>query len=717
MRARILIIILLLVTPIFFAAHANAQPTNIQYIVLYAHTSDNTPILNEYRTWTGQKAVDISRDLVFKLSPALGSDLQIYGGITMTVYLRGTVTIFGTVVLSVSELKSDGTEIPVPGARIDSPIVLNSQTNPVTLGVGVIEYQFSQGSSILLHIRVDQQASSGIPLIVWDDPSTPTNIRLPAVSPTNATFEFSTQNGFSRILEADPNTNQAHANVGINVIDAFGIYRFMDSSVKFTATNGSVTTAQLQTTNSSRYAAQYLTTATLDSGQWQVELDLRDMSGSIESFKDAVWVCRFYTVRVNVSDSTNIPIQNASLIVSFRDQGNWSGFTNSTGWSVLSLPSSIAVGPLNLTVDWLRTETSSSLNVVGESTFFLRIPVYNPGLRVMLNGIPMPFADVKLIENDSTIAEVFTGVDGNANFRRVPAGNYTIQVDYLLLNQFEEPVNINADRTLVVSVPIPHRTSLLLAFLAVLGSSVYIVVERRRTKLYPQDFSYFFRLMHGDLPNTCFAVIVGNSGSGKSVLLNTLVAEQLTRGRCIYITNLEYPDTIRKNMTRLGIFEGRETDYEKIMFVDAYSAIGGTTSKEERSVSSHTDLTALGMEISKCLESTGPGTDVYLDSLTPIANVLRMDYLVNFLQAIAAKVKANDGKLCVTIGSGIEKGDLTKLEESSDLVIELQLQESGKGQRKRLRIKKLRDHPYDDKWVRFQVEGGRGIVFLTRTRP
>jgi KaiC/GvpD/RAD55 family RecA-like ATPase len=170
-------------------------------------------------------------------------------------------------------------------------------------------------------------------------------------------------------------------------------------------------------------------------------------------------------------------------------------------------------------------------------------------------------------------------------------------------------------------------------------------------------------------------------------------------------------------MTRLGIFEGRETDYEKIMFVDAYSAIGGTTSKEERSVSSHTDLTALGMEISKCLESTGPGTDVYLDSLTPIANVLRMDYLVNFLQAIAAKVKANDGKLCVTIGSGIEKGDLTKLEESSDLVIELQLQESGKGQRKRLRIKKLRDHPYDDKWVRFQVEGRRGIVFLTRTRP
>lgn len=139
--------------------------------------------------------------------------------------------------------------------------------------------------------------------------------------------------------------------------------------------------------------------------------------------------------------------------------------------------------------------------------------------------------------------------------------------------------------------------------------------------------------------------------------------------------------------------------------------------KEERYVTSHTDLTSLGLEISKCLESAGPGTDVYLDSLTPLANVLRMDYLLNFLQSIAAKVKANDGRLCVTIGAGIEKSGLTKLEEASDCVIETQLQESGKGQRKRLRIRKLRDRPYDDKWVRFRVEAGKGIVFLTRTKP
>jgi KaiC/GvpD/RAD55 family RecA-like ATPase len=80
-------------------------------------------------------------------------------------------------------------------------------------------------------------------------------------------------------------------------------------------------------------------------------------------------------------------------------------------------------------------------------------------------------------------------------------------------------------------------------------------------------------------------------------------------------------------------------------------------------------------------------------------------------------VKANGGKFCVTVGTGIEKADLTKLEESSDCVIETELQESGSGQRRRLRIKKLRDRPYIDRWTRFKVQQGKGIVFLTRSKP
>jgi KaiC/GvpD/RAD55 family RecA-like ATPase len=66
----------------------------------------------------------------------------------------------------------------------------------------------------------------------------------------------------------------------------------------------------------------------------------------------------------------------------------------------------------------------------------------------------------------------------------------------------------------------------------------------------------------------------------------------------------------------------------------------------------------------------------------------------------------------VTVGTAIEKSDLTKLEENSDCVIETQLQEIRKGQRRRLRIKKLRGKAYIEKWTRFQIESGKGIIFL-----
>jgi len=138
---------------------------------------------------------------------------------------------------------------------------------------------------------------------------------------------------------------------------------------------------------------------------------------------------------------------------------------------------------------------------------------------------------------------------------------------------------------------------------------------------------------------------------------------------------------------------------------------------EEFSVNSHTDLTNLGLSVSKCLQVAGSGADIYMDSLNPLITALRIDYVINFLQTVAARVKANNGKLCITVGAGIEDRDMTKLEESADCVIETQLNESGGGQRRRLRIKKLRGKPYVDRWTQFRVEQDKGIVFLTRTKP
>jgi KaiC/GvpD/RAD55 family RecA-like ATPase len=277
---------------------------------------------------------------------------------------------------------------------------------------------------------------------------------------------------------------------------------------------------------------------------------------------------------------------------------------------------------------------------------------------------------------------------------------------------------VKSNDLLTITVPFPHRTITAIGLIAVASAVSVSIIHRRRSKLYPTGFDYFRGLTSGGLQQACFTVIAGNSGSGKSVLLNSIAAEHLTSGKCVYVTNVEFPDKIRENMVSLGVAEANQVKPDRLLFIDAYSAIGGEPSRLEYSVVSHTDLTSLGLNISKCLELAGADADVYLDSLNPLIAALRIDYLINFLQSVAAKVKANNGKLCVTIGSGgIEKSDMTKLEEASDCVIETQLQETSKGQRRRLRIKKLRDKPYVDRWTRFRVEEGKGIIFLTSSKP
>jgi KaiC/GvpD/RAD55 family RecA-like ATPase len=369
-----------------------------------------------------------------------------------------------------------------------------------------------------------------------------------------------------------------------------------------------------------------------------------------------------------------------------------------------------------LTVSWLGTESLFPLDVAGPSNLTLQLTVYSTSIKVTLLHVPVPLARVTLYQS-SEVEQVSTGLNGTAKFGNIPAGDYIVRVDYFLTT-YQTSLHVDQNGMIIVQVPFPHPTLTTAASILLITFASVVLLRRKRGKLYPTNFNYFTTLTHGGLPEACFAVIAGNSGSGKTVLLNTLAVEHLATGSSVYITNTEYPDRIRDSMTRLGV--GKETDVKdagRLIFIDAYSAVGGSSSMEEFSVNSHTDLTNLGLNISKCLQAAGKGADVYMDSLNPLISALRIDYLLNFLQTVAAKVKANSGRFCVTVGTGIEERDMTKLEESADCVIETQLHESSGGQRRRLRIKKVRGKPYIDRWTQFRVEQNKGIVFLTRTKP
>jgi KaiC/GvpD/RAD55 family RecA-like ATPase len=700
-------------------ASAQAPP---QYLVLYAHSYGSSAILNALPQWTGQKAADLSKGLTFTLSPVLGESLEIQTSITFTLYLRASGAFFGNVAAQVTELSKEGTETVVPGARVDTQLRLTTMATPVTLGVGgLADYKFQEGSAIVLHINANQTSGTGPALLVWDDGGTPTGLKIQTVAPTSAVLHFEGQPSFGKVFQADSTGGQV-VRIQAEVRDAIGVYRFLSRSFELTAPNGSNIDFAINAENNTDYSSQLSVTSRLSQGEWQVALLLRDLSGGSYSFTDHLWISPFYPLAVEVVGSDGTFLNNATLKVSLGTDANWNAMTNASGWGTLSLPSTQVVGPLDLTIGWLGTQTLFRIDVVNatlQQQLRLQLQVFDPTIRIIMGGLPLPvpvpLAGVTLYQKGA-VQEVLTGVNGVARFKTIPAGNYTVRVDYFLVT-YQFPLNVRTNDPTVLTVPFPHRTISLIGAIAILSLASVVLVRRRRGKLYPRSFGYFTQLTQGGLPETCFIMISGNSGSGKSVLLNSLAAEHLALGKSIYITNTEYPHKTRENMLRLGVTEEGNLRGDKLIFIDAYSAVGGGLSKEEFSVSSHTDLTNLSLNITKCLEVAGPGADVYFDSLNPLITALRIDYLVNFLQSVAAKVKANGGKFCVTVGTGIEKADLTKLEESSDCVIETELQESGSGQRRRLRIKKLRDRPYIDRWTRFQVQQGKGIVFLTRSKP
>jgi KaiC/GvpD/RAD55 family RecA-like ATPase len=701
----------------------HAQATEIHNISLYAHTSADSLILNTLTNWGSSKSGDPRNTLIFTLQPALGEELNITGTIFVTLYLSASSSMTGVLHWDISELKSTGEQVLVPGATADYQVTLDTGALSFNYGVGIIKHVFARGSSIQLtvHITTTSQAT---PELLWDDIRTPTNIKIPTINPLHATTTTqTTQPSYGDItnllmVQGDPKAGNALLNFSTNVTDPFGGNHIRNASLLLTST-GNTIRVQPKAISQGSYMALYAFSSKLSQEYWTVALELDDNSGEKYSFDYHLLVTPFYAVKVDVTDSKGTALSNASLDVRSLQFGKWIATTDSSGLATIFLPSSEHLGSYNLTVTWHNVQAGppTQFTVSANSTIIVRMEIFDPSIRLSIRGFPIPNAHVILMQGQTPVDEQDTGVSGTASFARIPRGNYTLRVQYLL-SQIETPLNVDSNAITEIELPFPHQNEFIILIVVAVAASLTTYATRKRIKLYPQDFSYFRKLTTGGLPQACYAIIVGNSGSGKTVLLESFTGEHLAAGKgCLYVTNVEYPSKIRESMRTLGLRADEAVKNGKLLFIDSYSALGGATSTEEYSVSSHTDLTGLGMEISKGLQKLDPGADVYIDSLTPLLSILKMDYLLNFLQSIAARVKANGGKLCMTIGTGIEKGDLTKLEEASDCVIETQLQELRGGQRRRMRVKKMRGQAYIDKWTNFNVETEKGIVFLTRTKP
>jgi len=249
---------------------------------------------------------------------------------------------------------------------------------------------------------------------------------------------------------------------------------------------------------------------------------------------------------------------------------------------------------------------------------------------------------------------------------------------------------------------------------AVGGAFYYRRTKTKKSYLAP--FDYFSTLTAGELSGGTAVTIEGNTGSGKTLLAEQLMFEDLKRGRsCVFVTTGDFPSNIRANMKTMGFDISGYEQNGLLTFVDGYSSEAGQESREKFSIPSLGDLTTLGMKISSSLpDKSFKGGSLYFDSLTPLASKAKPESLVSFVQSVGARVKGMGGKAFFTLGPSVDGVVQKQLEEMADCVVQMEAFEEGGVRKSRLRIAKFRARRHQQGWVIYTIEEGKGIIFYSK---
>ena len=270
-------------------------------------------------------------------------------------------------------------------------------------------------------------------------------------------------------------------------------------------------------------------------------------------------------------------------------------------------------------------------------------------------------------------------------------------------------------------VPFPYN---LIPYIVVAGAAASggaggaMLYRRRRRKSYLIPFDHFSTMTGGGLDGGTVVAVEGNTGSGKTLLLEQLMAEDLRNGRpCVFVSTGDFPNSIRINMKTMGVDVSGYEQNSLLTFVDGYSAEAGQESREKVFVPSLGDLTTLGIRISSAFPSPSfKGGSLYFDSLTPLASKARPESIVSFVQSVGAKVKGLQGKAFFAVGLGVDGTVQRQLEDTSDCIVQMEAFEESGSRKRRLRIAKFRARKHQEGWALFTIEDGKGIIFYSK-RP
>jgi len=248
------------------------------------------------------------------------------------------------------------------------------------------------------------------------------------------------------------------------------------------------------------------------------------------------------------------------------------------------------------------------------------------------------------------------------------------------------------------------------------GVAGAVAYRRRRSRSYLVPFDHFNTLTGGGLSGGTSVTVEGNTGSGKTLLLEQLMGEDLRKGKpSVFVATGDFPDNIRSNMKSIGVDVARYEQRGLLTFVDGYSAEAGQESREKVFIPSLGDLTTLGIKLTSAFpQPSFNGGGLYFDSLTPLASKARPESIVSFVQSVSAKVRGLEGKAFFTTGSGLDPTVQRQLEDTTDCIVQMEAFEESGTRKRRLRIAKFRARKHQEGWALFTIEEGKGIIFYSK---
>src|SRR5438094_191322 len=409
----------------------------------------------------------------------------------------------------------------------------------------------------------------------------------------------------------------------------------------------------------------------------------------------------------------NDPLDSWTIVIHARDTSGNSG---------TSLPVSVTITKSDLFVDAMITYNSKGVPTTSFSTGDTIYPYF----RIKYSGSTGAFLTtgqyVVSVENPSgaTMANLTAVYDANrlgfytptgysvSTFD--PGGAWTVGINANTLNDGfgnTGPSIATSVRVDIVTSPLSYLPFVVGGVVSLLGG--ILVLKRYDRSL--AGFEHLEQMMEGPIPRGSSLLLLGDPGSGKTVLSYELLHEELDSGRlCALLSYDAFPEDVQARMGEFGWDIISPLRKGRLKIIDCYSGLAG---QGEGALRDPSDLTELNIQVTSFItKAKNAPVTLILDSLTPIFNGVEAKQAINFLQTVGAKVKKTGGLFILTASRGaVPEDSIAKIESIVDGVIELTLVRSGRKGVRYLSVLKMERRRIASERVRFEIERGRGLVF------